>query len=373
MFALPYDYYQACVLAGEIREDPAQEKVVRALHELAENIRDLARPPLLPWLAPKTTRGLYIYGTVGRGKTMLMDIFFQSINGVTKRRTHFHAFMAEVHERLHGYREKGQGDGALLRLAREIAKESRLICFDEFQVYNIADAMILGRLFQFLFRMGVVIVATSNTAPDDLYKDGLQRDLFLPAIALIKKSLRIVEMENGQDYRQARLKGLPVYLVPHNNQSYVALQRIFKELTDHAHPESRMLTINGRAFLVPKTAKQVAWFSYADLCQQPLSANDFLKLAEKFHTFIVEDVPLMVEERRDETLRFIHLVDVLYEKHSILIISAAAQPEKLLPLSSMLAGQFARTASRLSEMQSQEYLMAPHTALGSARPKAGNP
>lgn len=362
MHASPYDYYQASLAAGDIRADPAQDAVMRELDWLAANIRPLTRKNWFPWGNRSEWRGLYIYGPVGRGKTMLMDMFFRSVEGVPKRRTHFHAFMAETHARLHDLR--GQTGGEVLqRLAASIAAESRLICFDEFQVHNIADAMILSRLFRFLFREGVVIVATSNTAPGDLYQGGLQRHLFLPAIELLKKRLKVVAVGCGLDYRQARLKGLPVYLVPHDNQAFMALQKIFINLTDTPQPLSAALEIGGRSLQVPRAARGVAWFTFADLCEAPLAASDYLALAKHFHTFILENVPALDDTRRDAALRFIHLVDVLYEKHRTLVISAARDAAHLLDPASSLAAQYARTASRLAEMQSHDYLMAPHAGV----------
>jgi cell division protein ZapE len=372
MHATPLDYYQACKRAGEVRDDPAQETVVHALHDFAQTIPRLTRHSFLPWKKHGGKRGFYIYGAVGRGKTMIMDMFYESVAGIPKRRVHFHAFMAEVHERLHVLRQKQgkqeKGDALLPQLARQIAKEARLLCFDEFQVHNIADAMILGRLFRFLFRAGVLVVATSNAAPEHLYKDGLQRALFLPFIDLIRKRLDVMDIGDGRDYRQERLKGLPVYLVPHDNQAYMAMQKIFERLTDSASPSSAEVNLSGRKFAVPKAARAVAWFSFDELCRQPLAASDYLKLMEHFHTIILENVPAFSDERRDEVLRFIHLVDVMYECGAKLVISAALPADQLLPAASSLWAQYARTASRLAEMQSQDYLQAPYAGLKAANP-----
>lgn len=360
--ALPLDVYEASLQSGAIRADAAQQPVVTALHALAHALASRQRK-LFTFLRRKPkTNGLYLYGSVGRGKTMLMDMFFNSVEGCPKRRAHFHAFMADIHARLHVLRQKEpeKGDQHLQKVAAAIAKEAQLLCFDEFQVHNIADAMILGRLFQFLFQQGVVVVATSNAAPDELYKDGLQRALFLPFIALIRERMEVIALAEGRDYRQERLKGLPVYLVPHDNHAYAALNKIFMRLTDDANAQARALEINGRILPVPKAAKGVAWFTFDELCRQPLAASDYLALLDYFHTLLLENVPDFSDERRDEVLRFIHLVDVMYEAGAKLVVSAAAPAELLLPASSSLWAQYARTASRLAEMQSLAYLQKPH-------------
>lgn len=360
--ALPLDSYQAFLLGGEIRDDAAQKPVIEALHALALELAACQKKPFPFFRRKPKNHGLYIYGPVGRGKTMLMDLFYNNVASVPKRRVHFHAFMADIHARLHALRarEPEKGDQYLQKVAQQIAKESRLLCFDEFQVYNIADAMILARLFQFLFREGVVVVATSNAAPDDLYKDGLQRALFLPFIALLKEQMQVLAVGEGRDYRQERLKGLPVYLVPHDNHAYMAMHKIFMRLTDDAKAAARTLNVNGRMLEVPKAAKGVAWFTFDDMCRKPLAASDYMELLNYFHTLILENVPVFSDERRDEVLRFIHLVDVMYEAGAKLVLSAAAPAELLLPASSSLWVQFARTASRLAEMQSQDYLQKPH-------------
>lgn len=359
----PNTYYQLRLDAGEIIPDPAQLKIIGALHDLALRMPRLAReqmaPRFLRWLMRfEKKRGLYIYGSVGRGKTMLMDMFFESIHAIPKRRVHFHAFMLDVHARLHDARQDARRrDLAIMHVAADLAKEARLLCFDEFQVHNIADAMIVSRFFRELFRRGVIVVATSNTAPDHLYADGLQRDLFTPFIDLIKKRLIILHLDDGRDYRQARIKGMPVYLSPLDTQAAKGLAEIFAKLTDDEAPLAMTIRVEqGRELRVPKTAHGVAWFSFDELCSDAKGTPDFLAIAKAFHTVILEGVPCLHDTEKNSTLRFIHLVDVLYDHHTRLVISAAAPPDALLDATSMVRPQFERTASRLMEMQSETYL-----------------
>lgn len=345
------EHYQVKINAGSISRDAAQDRLAHKLDALAQRLPQIRRRRFLFWGHRSKKRGLYIHGAVGRGKSMLMDLFFESVHGMPKRRVHFHAFMLEVQARLHEARTQSK---TLTDVAQAIAKEAHLLCFDEFQVYNIADAMILSRLFRQLFRAGVVVVATSNAAPDDLYKDGLQRILFLPFIDLIKKRLDIVALDDGHDYRQDRLRGKPIYLTPPDN-GHEKLQALFSELTDDADGTPLVLKVQGRSIDVPRAARGVAWFSYGELCQRPLGAADFLTLTENFHTLIIENIPLMHEDRRDETMRFINLIDVLYDQRCKLIASAAARPAQLISDHHSLKNLFARTASRLEEMQAQDY------------------
>jgi cell division protein ZapE len=339
--------------------DAGQEPVMQALDDLLRRLKPLTRRSLWPWPHKAEKRGLYIHGPVGRGKTMLMDRLYDGAEGIKKRRVHFHEFMLEVHRRLHEQSFYANRD-ALRHVADDLSKEARLLCFDEFQVYNVADAMILSRFFRELFDQGVVIVATSNVAPEDLYRDGLQRVLFLPFIELLKEKLDVVPIGEGRDYRQSRIKGMPVYLTPANDQAHTHLRGLFRHLTDAEDAGGVDIQVDGRKLHVPRAAKRVAWFSFDDLCKKALGAADYLALADRFHTIIVENVPLLGERNKDETLRFIHLVDVLYDRHINLIVSAAAAIEKLFDGDGDLAARFTRTASRLNEMQSEAYLMAPH-------------
>lgn len=354
--------YETRRAAGELLADEGQAEALAALAALAARLPKIMRTPLWPLQRRPKNRGLYIYGPVGRGKTMLMDLFYSHVDVPHKKRVHFHAFMLDVHRRLHVVRAKKE-ERAIEHVARDLAREAKLLCFDEFQVYNIADAMILSRLFRALFRAGVAVVATSNVAPDDLYKDGLQRALFLPFIDVIKKRLAILAVGTGQDYRQKRLKGKPVYFSPADVFAAAGLQRIFDELTDKAEPVPLTIEVDGRKILAPRTGHGVAWFTFDELCRQPLGAADYLALASRFHTLIVQDVPPFSDARRDEALRFIHLVDCLYDTQTKIAISAAAMPDKLMDKHSMLAAQFQRTASRLEEMRSEAYVQAPHKTL----------
>ena len=361
----PNTYYQLRLDAGEIIPDAAQLKIMNALHQLAVRLPRLAREPFLPrflrWIARyEKNRGLYIYGSVGRGKTMLMDMFFESISGVPKRRVHFHAFMLDVHSRLHAARQAhSKKENAVIRVAADLAKEAKLLCFDEFQVHNIADAMILSRFFRELFHRGVIVVATSNTAPDNLYAGGLQRDLFLPFIEIIKKRLSILMLDDGRDYRQARIKGMPVYLSPLGQSAHQGLHNIFVKLTDDEDPMAMNIMVEqGRELHISKTAHGIAWFSFDELCRDAKGTPDFLAIAKHFHTIIVEGVPHLTDADKNSTLRFIHLIDVLYDNRVRLALSAEKPLEKLLDSGSSLHSQFERTQSRLMEMQSEDYIMA---------------
>lgn len=365
--ASPLAVYRARVAAGDLRTDPAQELAAEKLESLARALRDyrpgeqggwrarlgLARRPELP------PQGLYLFGSVGRGKSLLMDIFFATAAPAMKRRTHFHAFMLDVHERLHRARQRKAERDPIAPLARELAQEAWLLCFDEFQVTNIADAMILGRLFAGLFEAGVVVVATSNTAPDDLYAGGLQRDRFLPAIALLKERLDLLELDGVTDYRRDRIKGMTVFHSPLGPRATAALDAAFSSLTDGAAAAPAEIAVQGRVLSVPRAALGVARAGFADLCVKPLGPADFLALAKAFHTVVLDDVPVLSAEKRNEARRFITLIDALYEHRTKLVCAAAAQPDALHEAGDH-AAEFRRTASRLHEMQSAAYLAQAH-------------
>jgi cell division protein ZapE len=366
-------HYAARVAAGEIERDPAQEAVVYKLARLESRIAEhrLARKSSsLGWLFGSremvAVKGLYLFGEVGRGKTMLMDLFFAASPVVRKRRIHFHEFMTEVHERIHAYRQKlktGEivGDDPIAPVAAAIAAEAWLLCFDEFHVTDIADAMILGRLFTQLFEQRVVVVATSNVAPDDLYRDGLNRALFLPFIALLTERMEVVRVEARADFRLEKLAGAPVWHVPADAAADAALDQAWRRLTGGHVGAEHTLVVKGHVARVPHAAMGVARFSFADLCGVPLGAADYLKIAHEFHTIIIDHIPVMDFDRRNEAKRFIVLIDTLYDHAVKLVASAAAEPPALYRATDGFEAQeFKRTASRLIEMRSQPYLALPH-------------
>jgi cell division protein ZapE len=364
--------------AGQVRADPVQEKIVLRLQAVHEQLAAMAAEPPKPGLLarlglasvakpPRGPHGLYIWGPVGRGKSMLMDLFFDDAPVARKRRVHFHEFMLEVHDRLHRRREELAAKGAppeadtIVPIGQAIARETRLLCFDEFQVTNIADAMILGRLFETLFDEGITVVATSNRAPDDLYKDGLQRDRFLPFIELLKQRLEILELGGGHDYRMDRLRELDVFLTPLGAWANAKLDEAFRALAGGADGEPRVLRTQGRDVDVPRAAPGVAMAHYLDWCARPMGAADFLCIADHFHTVIVADVPKMGPDSQDKAARFVTMIDTFYEKKVKFICSAAAAPDKLY-VEGDGAFEFQRTVSRLMEMQSPEYLALDHIA-----------
>jgi cell division protein ZapE len=285
---------------------------------------------------------------------MLMDLFFRSVPSRRKRRVHFNAFMLEVHDRLECER-RAQSGQPIAKVASDIAAGAPLLCFDEFQVDDIADAMILERLFTALFDAGVVVVVTSNRAPDELYEHGLQRERFLPFIALLKKKLYVLELDSGRDYRLARIQSKAVYYHPLDRTAHDALERAFADLTDGAPGESATLTVKSRSLVVPRAARSVAWFGFGDLCANPLAAADYLAIAERFAAVIVEGIPRLAPQRRNEARRFNILIDTLYEARTLLIASAEAPPEKIY-VSGDGTFEFQRTVSRLIEMQSEDYI-----------------
>ena len=365
--------YAALVAQGEIERDGAQEAVAAKLTRLEARLahhRLSRKSSHLGWLFAKRDegpiRGLYIHGDVGRGKTMLMDLFFAASAVQRKRRAHFHEFMADVHERLNAVRHEMKAgrtaDADPIRhVADALAQEAWLLCFDEFHVTDIADAMILGRLFARLFEQGVVVVPTSNVAPEDLYKDGLNRALFVPFIALLRQHMEVVRLAAPKDFRLEKLSAQPVWYVPADEDAEVALNMAWERLTGTLSGEPRDIHIKGRVIRVPEAAKGVARFSFHQLCEQPLGAGDYLRVAHEFHTLIVEDIPVMDFPQRNAAKRFIALIDTLYDNAVKLIASAEAEPPFLyLATDGYEASEFKRTASRLIEMRSEEYLSLPH-------------
>lgn len=366
-------HYTSMVAEGRLDADPAQRELVHLLDQLAQRLEShrLARKgSALGWLFGKKepsepVKGLYLWGSVGRGKTFLVDLFHQHLNVQRKKRAHFHAFMADVHARIHDWRQKAKrgevkGDDPIQPVAEALADEAWVLCFDEFSVTDIADAMILGRLFQALFARGVVIVATSNVEPSRLYEKGLNRSLFLPFIDLIQQRMQVVKLDARTDYRLEKLHGAKVYHVPADETAHAALDKAFSDLGS-GRAAARSFDMGGRDLKVPRASGGVARFSFAELCEQPLGTRDFLTLARNFHTILLEDVPILDLSRRNEAKRFINLIDILYENHVKLIASAAAEPAGLYHAKTgHEIFEFDRTVSRLIEMRSQSYLALPH-------------
>jgi cell division protein ZapE len=364
--------------AGQVRADPVQEKIVARLQAVHDQLSAITPAPARKGLwarlgfgsgdkTPAGPHGLYIWGPVGRGKSMLMDLFFDDAPVARKRRVHFHEYMLEVHDRLHRRREELAARGApaeadtIVPIARAIAQETRLLCFDEFQVTNIADAMILGRLFETLFEEGLTVIATSNRTPDDLYRNGLQRDRFMPFIALLKQRLEILELGGGRDYRMDRIRELDVYLTPLGAWATAKLDEAFRTLSGGADGEPRVLRTQGRDVAVPRAAPGVAMADYMDWCARPMGAADFLCIADHFHTVILAEIPKMGPDSQDKAARFVTMIDSFYERKVKFICSAAASPDKLYTEGDG-AFEFQRTVSRLMEMQSPEYLALEHVA-----------
>ena len=346
--------YRKAVSSGALKPDALQEQAAVRLQALSRALRRY-RPGWRLFGGRRTPpRGLYLWGDVGRGKSMLMDLFFEETPVNPKRRVHFNAFMVETHARIHAERQKGASD-PIQPVAATIAAEALLLCFDEFQVTDVADAMILGRLFEQLFERGVVIVATSNTRPDRLYEGGLNRQLFLPFIDLIEQKLDVFELDGPNDYRRLLIHGLKVYLTPLGPATDAAMDQIWLKLTGQADGDPHTLTVLGRALHVSCAAKGVARFSFDSLCMHPLAAADYLAIAREFHTVMIDHIPLLSDQLRDATRRFIVLIDTLYDEGVKLICSAAAPAERLYTEGDA-AQVFQRTVSRLIEMQSHDYL-----------------
>ena len=370
--------YQALINSGAIEADPAQVEVADALASLERRLstyKPARKQGLFGRLfadKEEPPRGLYVHGEVGRGKTMLMDLFFQHCPVTTKRRAHFHEFMADVHERIYGFRQsiaRGQiADGDVIGLtAQSIFDEAWLLCFDEFHVTDIADAMILGRLFTRLFDLGTVVVATSNVAPADLYKGGLNRALFLPFIAQISGHMDVLRLDARTDFRLEKLAGIKMWLVPAGREADAALDQAWIKLTGNAVGRPRDIAIKGRILRVPCSAQGVARFFFSELCEQPLAASDYLRLAHDYHTIMIDRIPVMDYAKRNAAKRFITLIDALYDNAVKVMASADADPLSLyVATDGQEANEFKRTSSRLIEMSSESYLALPHGRKDSA-------
>ncbi|WP_375404691.1 cell division protein ZapE [uncultured Sphingomonas sp.] len=358
--------YQSLVTAGELRPDPEQVAAARRLDRLAAELEAARVPGILKRLLRRRSapiQGVYLWGGVGRGKSMLMDLFFGQVRTQAKRRVHFAEFMLDIHARIHAERARETGD-PIAPVAEAIAADTRLLAFDEMMVTNSPDAMILSRLFTALLEHGVTIVATSNRAPADLYLHGLNREHFLPFIALIQDRLAVLALNGPVDYRRERLGRVETWLVPNGAQATAELSADFFRLTDYPPEDSEhvpveVLTVQGRTLRVPKSLKGVAVFAFKKLCGEARGAADYLAVARRYHTVILVGIPKLGPENRNEAARFVQLIDALYERKVKLLAAADAEPDRLYE-----AGdgrfEFARTVSRLEEMRSEEYLALGH-------------
>ncbi len=377
--------YLALAEAGHLEPDWEQVRLADRLDALLAELCDRqlkTKKSTLGWVLsrgvkPEPVKGLYIWGAVGRGKTMLMDQFHAAAPNERKLRTHFHEFMADVHDRIHRFRQAlkagtVKGDDPIAPVAADIAAETSLLSFDEFFVTDIADAMILGRLFESLFQHGVTIVATSNVPPDELYDNGLNRALFLPFVALLKDRMGIFHLDAPKDFRLDALTSQPVYVVPGGLKADDILDDHFCRLTGLSKGEPAEIAHKGRIISVPEQARGVARFSFDGLCRRPLAAADYLKIARAYHTIILSDVPIMDDGQRNEARRFINLIDTLYDSRTKLVVSADAEPDRLWRGKDGHENlAFARTASRLIEMRSDAFLSAERGTMKAAGKTAG--
>ena len=358
--------YRDRIASGQLKPNAGQQAGLDALARLEADLAEQGGHGFSLFRKPQAPRGVYLWGPVGRGKSMLMDLFFASAPVQRKRRVHFQAFMAEVHGLIGEWRTsdaaarkarfgQARGDDPIVPTADLIASQARLLCFDELQVTDIADAMILGRLFEALFDQGVTLVATSNRAPDDLYRNGLNRQLFLPFIAMLKSKLEVVAVAGAVDFRLDRLRGARVYFTPIDADAEAAFAALWGNLLDGAEELGATLDVLGRKLRLPHAAGGLLRASFASLCATALGPQDYLAIAERFHTVFLEDVPVLEPAKRDEARRFVTLIDVLYEADAKLVVLAAAEPDALYPAGDG-SFEFERTASRLYEMRSEAWL-----------------
>ncbi|ESX54057.1 MULTISPECIES: cell division protein ZapE [unclassified Mesorhizobium] len=363
--------YDHLVATGAIERDAAQERIAAALDRLTDEIsvkRLAHKSSALGWLFARkretreVVKGLYIHGGVGRGKTMLMDMFFELLPVRPKRRVHFNDFMADVQDRIQKHRQARKNgdvkeDDPIPPVALQLAEQAWVLCFDEFSVTDIADAMVLSRLFSALFANGVVLVATSNVAPQDLYRDGLNRQLFLPFISILERHAHVLTLDADKDYRLEKLARTPVYVTPGDAEADRMLDEAWQAMTHGAATAETALTLKGRQVRIPAASGNAARFSFADLCEKPLGARDFLAIAGRFSTVFIDHVPVLGEGKRNEAKRFILLIDTLYDHHTRLVVSADASPPELYTARrGNEVFEFERTASRLIEMQSRDWL-----------------
>lgn len=376
----PLKRYQKLVAQGALTQDPAQEEAVQKLDRLHQMLRGYNGPKrsLFGQLKP-VPQGLYLWGGVGRGKSLLMDIFFNNVEVKKKRRVHFHEFMSETHDTLARWRhadeknrkrhpayDKKTADDPVPYVARDFAEAAQVICFDEFQVTDIADAMVLGRLFELMFAQGVVMVATSNRHPDALYKDGINRQLFLPFIDLLKNATEIHELKASRDYRLERLGGAEVYHAPLGQNADTAMDKAWNALICGAQEKTTTIQVKGRTLTFNRTARGAVRTSFSQLCEHPLGANDYLAIVRQFDTLFLDHIPQLSAEKRNEAKRFVTLIDAVYESRTKFVCSAQAAPNQLYPAGDG-SFEFERTASRLIEMQSADYLSAERIALEASK------